>query len=198
MFMSWGERTLDPVRYVQEGLCNFFKYEQYDVHPIKDLLKTRSSFEEAYLKAKHSLINRKEKSFSSADYVRWEIPNQKLQEVDKAELTKNKTMAFDLMFSKDTVRIEELKETFAYYDKKTFTEIINNLEAKNRLYAKNFIMFTKMQSENLTSEHITFADCLSHFKESGGIKQLKNSGSILVRERSKILLNEIPADIEHE
>jgi len=107
-------------------------------------------------------------------------------------------MANDLMFPKDTVHIEELKETFAYYDKKTFTEIINNLEAKNRLYAKNFIMFTKMQSENLTSEHITFADCLSHFKESGGIKQLKNSGSILARERSKILLNEVPADVDHE
>ena len=34
------------------------------------------------------------------DYTRWEIPVIKLQDIDKAELIKNKVMAFDMMFPK--------------------------------------------------------------------------------------------------
>jgi len=125
---------------------------------------------------------KKEKNFNSGDYVKWEIPMTKLHDLDKTELIKNKLLAFDLMFPKETAHVEELKETFAFYEAKSFEELKRSFESSNKSFAKNFTMFTKMQAENLTSGHIHFADCMSHFAESGGIKKMKHSGSILGRE----------------
>ena len=104
----------------------------------------------------------KSKTFLLGDYTRWEIPTIKIQDFDKTELIKNKIIAFDLMFPKvmliyinlnnliqETLHVEELKETFAYFDRQTFIELQRNFEWKNKSYANNFITFSKEQAENL-------------------------------------------------
>lgn len=112
-----------------------------------------------YLAKKKDLMTRKEKLFQAKDISKWEIPPQKLKEISKDTLLKDKKLACDLMlpkvrfvdiifilFFKETAGLNEVRNTFAYYNAQCFNDLDRGLREKCKQYAKNFSDFGKAQS----------------------------------------------------
>ena len=52
------------------------------------------------------------------------------------------------------MHVEDLKDNFAYFNRQTFFEFQRSFEWKNKLYASNFLKFSKKEVDDLTT--VTF------------------------------------------
>eukprot|EP00331_Platyophrya_macrostoma_P012674 CAMPEP_0176409234 /NCGR_PEP_ID=MMETSP0127-20121128/2388_1 /TAXON_ID=938130 /ORGANISM="Platyophrya macrostoma, Strain WH" /LENGTH=561 /DNA_ID=CAMNT_0017788597 /DNA_START=47 /DNA_END=1732 /DNA_ORIENTATION=- len=176
LMVSWGEQMLGEMKIVQQGLSNFFKYSHSEFEPMREALKQRTTLATEFMKFKRALDAKKEKSFVLGEVSKWDIPSDKLKQMNQADLLKDKEYAFTLMFPKETAQEHDMRDKFAYFNFETFSEFSAGISKKCKDYLKNFQQFAKDQSENLSSVHIHWADGLAHFADANLLGQLKTGG----------------------
>ena len=100
MMASWGERMMMQIKLVQKNLTFFFKYAYFENNGFKDVMKNRFQAGTDYIKRKKELIAKKDRLFTMGDVSKWEIPPNKLKDLSKEDLMKNKPYAFEIMLPK--------------------------------------------------------------------------------------------------
>jgi len=194
MIMCWGEHIMGQKTIIQKSLSTFYKYTYYENESFKDIIKLRTNVGGEYVKKKKELFAKKEKFFTLGDISKWEINPKSLAPFpDRAELLKNKNVAFDIMFPKETATLNEMRDYFSYYNHETFTEITRSLGAKCQSYAKNFLTFASEQAQNLSELHVNWADIIAHFSAGSGIKK-----AVTIMDRATLTKSSSPGGLGFE
>jgi hypothetical protein len=150
MMATWSEQTLGQIKMVENNFKHFYKYTAYENASFNELLKTRADWETDYNKKNKDLISKKEKYFAAGDPSKWEIPYEKFKEHTRDEFTKNKNLAFESMFPKETGAVKEVRDWFAYYNFSVYDELTRQIDEKIRQYATNFHGFASEQNETMS------------------------------------------------
>lgn len=111
--VAWAEQTLNQTENIQKNFSYFYKYAKYENESFKEVtgtlftsskylkvLENRMKSGLDYLAKKKELITRKDKLFQTRDISKWEVPSQKLKEISKDSLLKDKKLAYDVMLPK--------------------------------------------------------------------------------------------------
>jgi len=182
MMVSWGEQTLGQIKIVQKNMVYFYKYGDYENETFREIVQGRARTGLEYIQKKKELIAKKERLFLQQDLTRWELTPAAQKEHSRETLLKNKSLAFDVMLPRETHMVRELRDTFAYQNSLTYTELDKCLHEKCKEYSSNFHDLAKSQAENLTEVHVHWADLMAHFTES----KLKSSGNAQIKDRASV------------
>jgi len=165
MMVSWAQHMTNQNENIQKHFTHFYKYTQYENEAFKEVLEVRTKTGLDYLQRKKELFAKKERLFQQKDVTRWEL-SSKAKDIPKDDLLKDKQLAFDMMLSKETAALHELRTTFGYYNAMSYSELDQALREKCRQYAKNFHEFGLEQADIMNQVQTKWAEFLVHFMDS--------------------------------
>ena len=91
---DWGESEKKQSILIDVELKEYFRYIKNEFVELRELIGKMDMNKNAYYKAETRLIQKKEELFKQGNILRWEIPSEDLNKLDKNALLKNKEYAF--------------------------------------------------------------------------------------------------------
>jgi hypothetical protein len=91
---DWGESEKKQSILIDVELKEYFRYIKNEFVELRELIGKMDMNKNAYYKAETRLMQKKEELFKQGNILRWEIPSEDLNKLDKNALLKNKEYAF--------------------------------------------------------------------------------------------------------
>ena len=99
----------------------YFKYVKNNFHSMKDLISTGESINNSFYKSLKHLKTKKEDLFKKPEnFGKWEF-NPK-ENIDKNEITKNKTLALEKILYNETNGVNNQKQIYGFYLNRIISE----------------------------------------------------------------------------
>jgi hypothetical protein len=149
LFNEWSENLKCQCNLMYFNLREFYKLNKNIYRSVKEsLIKVENNKNMFYTNEK-KLNNKKELLFNKGDVSKWGIENQK-NAIDNNELLKNKKKSFELMLTKETNNVLDLKKFYGYYLNMFFKEYdrIKYLNGFKHL-DNNFELYAKLIQYNI-------------------------------------------------
>lgn len=133
---DWGDAEKKQSILIDIELREYFRYIKNEFVEMRELIGKMDMNKNAYYKADARLMQKKEELFKQANLLRWEIPPEEMNKMDKNLLIKNRDYAYSKMmpkvhqkflynfnfFKKETQHVHTLKENYGYYTYQLLSE----------------------------------------------------------------------------
>ena len=149
LFNEWSENLKCQCNLMYFNLREFYKLNKNIYRSVKEsLIKVENNKNMFYTNEK-KLNNKKELLFNKGDISKWGIENQK-NAIDNNELLKNKKKSFELMLTKETNNVLDLKKFYGYYLNMFYKEYdrIKYLNGFKHL-DNNFVLYAQLIQHNI-------------------------------------------------
>ncbi|KAM3146914.1 hypothetical protein pb186bvf_001068 [Paramecium bursaria] len=158
MLVLWGRSFQDQIKVIQDDFINFFKYHDIEANQMKEYVKLREQSQQEYLKYDQRLTLKKEKLFTFQEINKWELDKNILDDLRNTDQLKNKKLCMQVMLPKETQQLNDLRDTFAFYNVSIYSEIQRILMQSVKGFSDHFIRLANNQSESLTKMHVHWAE----------------------------------------
>ena len=115
LMKNWGESIIIQKDIINKEINEYFKYIKDQYISYKDLIGKYDLNKTNFLKAEEKLLIKKEELYKNKNIEKWNINSFDLKKADKIELINNKEYAFKFMMTKESFKVENLKEIYIYY-----------------------------------------------------------------------------------
>ena len=120
LFNEWSENLKCQCNLMYFNLREFYKLNKNIYRSVKESLNKVENNKNLFYSSEKKLNNKKEMLFNKGDVSKWGIENQKT--IDNNELLKNKKKSFELMLTKETLNVLDLKNFYGYFLNMFFKE----------------------------------------------------------------------------
>lgn len=159
---DWSRHDLMKIEAINKYFNNFFKYRYTETAPLKDLLDVRELKYCIYTKSESKLSDRKTKMWHSGDISKWGIDDPK---IDVVSLQNDKRYALSKMLPKETSRVNDLKDEFAYYNYQAHSEISRIMNEDLRIDNSHFSDWAFNMGELAMQEHTIWTTLLANLRD---------------------------------
>jgi hypothetical protein len=97
---DWGDAEKKQSILIDIELREYFRYIKNEFVEMRELIGKMDMNKNAYYKAEARLMQKKEELFKQANLLRWEIPAEEMNKLDKNQLIKNRDYAYSKMMPK--------------------------------------------------------------------------------------------------
>ena len=104
----------DQLTIININIREYFKYTRNTFRAMKVLISNVDNYKSNYLKAKKSLISKKEDLIKKPDVKKWDLDPNKAN-VNPSDLVNDKSLAFPLMLYNETKSVINIKQKYGYY-----------------------------------------------------------------------------------
>ena len=113
LFNEWSENLKCQCNLMYFNLREFYKLNKNIYRSVKESLNKVEYNKNMYYSNEKKLNNKKEMLFNKGDISKWGIESQTT--IDNNELLKDKKKSFELMLTKETINVLDLKKFYGYY-----------------------------------------------------------------------------------
>ena len=148
LFNEWSENLKCQCNLMYFNLREFYKLNKNIYRSVKESLNKVENNKNLFYSSEKKLNNKKEMLFNKGDVSKWGIENQK--NIDNNELLKNKKKSFELMLTKETNNVLDLKKFYGYYLNMFYKEYdrIKYLNGFKHL-DNNFVLYAQLIQHNI-------------------------------------------------
>ena len=148
LFNEWSENLKCQCNLMYFNLREFYKLNKNIYRSVKESLNKVENNKNLFYSSEKKLNNKKEMLFNKGDVSKWGIENQKT--IDNNELLKNKKKSFELMLTKETNNVLDLKKFYGYYLNMFYKEYdrIKYLNGFKHL-DNNFVLYAQLIQHNI-------------------------------------------------
>jgi hypothetical protein len=102
-----------------------YSYTKKEIRPLNNLIKETENYYNFYVRNSFKLKETKEKLWKSRDVKKWDLEESGIL---KETLFNDKELAFSLMCSKESAKLRELKNFYAFFNSECLREITRTLK----------------------------------------------------------------------
>jgi len=131
---------------ISVNIREYFKFLKSNYDSMKELLHIGNNMKTSFQKSFKNLITKKEDYYKKGEIAKWEF--NPTEDIDKTAILKDKNLAMEKMFYKDTLEVIRQKEIYGFY----LNSIISEHERMKKVMSKEHIKLvsTILEKMNLT------------------------------------------------
>lgn len=183
---DWSESYKKQINILNLSIREYFRYIKNEYGYMKRMSTRVDANKGLYAKSFEKLYTTKESLFKQQDLTLWGLEKKDLE--NKLVFLKNKDLAFEKMLPKQTKKVNEFKYFYGSHLNSLIDEF-ERLRGINAVRHKSQITsFIRQICDALTEFHVSLADRLTQYDDSGTIevKNLNSQARVDNREKDSL------------
>lgn len=148
-FKTWAITEEDLKETFKDHVHFLYSYTKKEIRPLNGIIKQTENYYNFYVKNSYKLKETKEKLWKTRDIKKWDLEESGIL---KEILINDKDLAFSLMCSKESAKLKELRNFYAFFNSECLKEtnrVLKDSHILDTLHLEKWCSKTSRQNRKL-------------------------------------------------